>query len=1804
MLKKITCIVLMIQLASIYSATTIIPTDNSQNNLRDAYRLVFQKAAHPWSKNAIIDDAFKIAGREYFGEVPVYWSLDADQHPGSFIIPETIQAADITTIQTTFPSMTRAFSIAFNDSIPPIWILKARATDSSRTIYTWEYVYFEQFLVNVLNFTPNRHFKFVEIPEFIGLIESNTLSPSSAKILIIPAFIEGATSESEIMDKALAQNPSLAGSLKQFLQAGGTLYTEGNAAYLLESAGILTTGSVDLKNKIDGVGENMLAEIEPVAGMLPAGYSHQLYTAQAPTLSDTLHAIARFTKVANENQKGKPAVLFYEETAVCGKGKIIINAGLPAVGAKLQPDLPQWQWVANAILLGLAEKVDVVRSIYVPTDSLHAEPMSLPVGEETTFEVTLQVLNLWNRASGVMQLTEQYNSFFDFAGMVAGPEPLINESNQTLQFDLSGLNPQVPQIITYRLKSPGLSDPRIEKIDQLIDADQNMRVSELKAKFADPQFADKERNFARNDLKVRFLFEARLVADLDLSWKNILDFYYQPFKIFTVLENKERTAAVKTEIVNYIALDVPVYTTINPLIPIERTPPGKFMDVLHLGGDIDGDKLTDGPDVGFKSESIFPNAASVETVRVNWKNPWTEGYDDFDFDGQVPTDNDSDGVVDPGYTGDKLRALKITWKPGLNTETEGTVPGYQFYDPYCYSELWIDPPNEVKMAIGAAKNDTTRFAVTDSIWRLESFYYPNWERWMEHDSLGNLQIAHLIKRHHQDFEGFALLDSSYTLKPDDIDYGWIPKPVRSSVFFLSFGGRGPSMTNPLTKDSDFSTVTYQTIWGREKEVPLRSAYTYYAPLPNPLQFEYISESCQITDPRTSKEIQELPGHRQADLTFNISISTEYSLYWINAMTPDKDGDGIGDGVYSYVIQQIPKGMGGYTIDLPRDASGRIDTLAVADPPPAAIWETPFAWQIYWKDLRIPAALDDDNDDGIDDWLDDTGDRFFNAQDSAFLPDNFPPGVNEPWLPGPDGEYGDDVVEALGTIQLKVFARFNGKGREGLLKINDGAWLVNEEIFGGPPWVQFSHVQQAWAVGHDIQITGKPDPTFVDIHATPVLAKFEIKDAGEPHDFDILFDPWLKSIGSARSNASTYLGLRDPAHQIEPDIEMPARVNRNQSRSITFLPGINSQEFPGYPKQGSGLFIQVIVEVNNIGEISPVVNAANQQIGTCTKTHWYDVSIQPNLSALGNSEVFGCYAAYPRPLVPNDDYRTLKAGWRFNPSPDEILIQPGKADGSATIPEIQATRRGYFIFLMKIDPTLANGCYQIPFNLTGMARLYSDSLGGVPLQITIPEARFSLSNGVTEQFVIGEAEFIDIRDIFKPYVKFEPAADVRWTYGTEPTDSSFLRLNSASALVSDSILTISAPMAKFPGENNRPDTDFWLVSRQIVDVPDAGEALPLDTGLRLTYRDHFGYDSTIVLPPLTVAARGVDLLITKKINRVNNTPVENNTFLLKEGQNQIDLQIEIQCLGSDLARTPELTQILGSMMELQTSTLPPHSRKLLLDGNQLVTWHLPDMIPGSRRQMNLTLNLAYVTLQEMRPILICDTTRANYLKFSAYESTPISYFLDLAIDPQAGLKAVPENPAPGESVTLSANIHREGFVVARNLMVRFFQNNPTDPQNSLGEILLERLTAQDTVITFTWEIPNDGRQLFEIYSLVDADSTIGEMAEKNNISHITLSTASTLMLENLVNYPNPFSVETEFIFTLTQSAEITIKIYALDGRLLRTLDYGTCDVGYNSHYWDGLDADGDVLPNGTFIYKVIARNVNKTVEQKEYLVKMK
>ena len=95
----------------------------------------------------------------------------------------------------------------------------------------------------------------------------------------------------------------------------------------------------------------------------------------------------------------------------------------------------------------------------------------------------------------------------------------------------------------------------------------------------------------------------------------------------------------------------------------------------------------------------------------------------------------------------------------------------------------------------------------------------------------------------------------------------------------------------------------------------------------------------------------------------------------------------------------------------------------------------------------------------------------------------------------------------------------------------------------------------------------------------------------------------------------------------------------------------------------------------------------------------------------------------------------------------------------------------------------------------------------------------------------------------------------------------------------------------------------------------------------------------------------------------------------------------------------------------------------------------------------------------------------------------------------------------------------------------------------------------------------------------------------------------LELRSALNYPNPFKNETSFTYTLTQDAQVTIKIYTVAGRLIQILQVPSI-AGFNIYEWDGRDRQGDPLSNGTYLYKIIARRDDRQVEQVEKMVRLR
>lgn len=136
----------------------------------------------------------------------------------------------------------------------------------------------------------------------------------------------------------------------------------------------------------------------------------------------------------------------------------------------------------------------------------------------------------------------------------------------------------------------------------------------------------------------------------------------------------------------------------------------------------------------------------------------------------------------------------------------------------------------------------------------------------------------------------------------------------------------------------------------------------------------------------------------------------------------------------------------------------------------------------------------------------------------------------------------------------------------------------------------------------------------------------------------------------------------------------------------------------------------------------------------------------------------------------------------------------------------------------------------------------------------------------------------------------------------------------------------------------------------------------------------------------------------------------------------------------------------------------------------------------------------------------------------------------------------------------------------------------------------------TRIRFNPEL-SDGSHVLELFIQDASDNLIYE--------HDEFRVANELRLVDVLNFPNPFSEHTDFTFFLTKNAErLSIKIYTIAGRLIRTMEEFHLEPGFCQIHWDGRDQDGDEIANGVYLYKVIARSSSEQVETLGKLVMMK
>lgn len=158
---------------------------------------------------------------------------------------------------------------------------------------------------------------------------------------------------------------------------------------------------------------------------------------------------------------------------------------------------------------------------------------------------------------------------------------------------------------------------------------------------------------------------------------------------------------------------------------------------------------------------------------------------------------------------------------------------------------------------------------------------------------------------------------------------------------------------------------------------------------------------------------------------------------------------------------------------------------------------------------------------------------------------------------------------------------------------------------------------------------------------------------------------------------------------------------------------------------------------------------------------------------------------------------------------------------------------------------------------------------------------------------------------------------------------------------------------------------------------------------------------------------------------------------------------------------------------------------------------------------------------------------------------------------------------------------------------YFSNNDTLQFIPAGQ---DENTAS---VNFNPYFPEDGE-----YELIVVGKDRSGNFAGNSQYKVSFTIINKPMISNMLNYPNPFTTSTAFVFTVTGSEvpqNIRIQVLTITGKIVREItkdELGPLHIGRNitEFKWDGTDQYGQKLANGIYLYRVITNLNGKSLDK--------
>ena len=246
-----------------------------------------------------------------------------------------------------------------------------------------------------------------------------------------------------------------------------------------------------------------------------------------------------------------------------------------------------------------------------------------------------------------------------------------------------------------------------------------------------------------------------------------------------------------------------------------------------------------------------------------------------------------------------------------------------------------------------------------------------------------------------------------------------------------------------------------------------------------------------------------------------------------------------------------------------------------------------------------------------------------------------------------------------------------------------------------------------------------------------------------------------------------------------------------------------------------------------------------------------------------------------------------------------------------------------------------------------------------------------------------------------------------------------------------------------------------------------------------------------------------------------------------------------------------------------------------------------------------------------------------IPLSEFAGQPV--LLELVTDPNgsnscdwahwADLLITAEEPEP------NGDVNQDGVVNILDMIFvaqSFGQKPPSNPRadvNKDGQVnildlifvaerLGENVAAAPAQMDLIKSIPSTPKEIIAIQRALSELEAAPNKSPHLEIAiqllrhYLSIANQSVQDTKLLPNYPNPFNPETWIPYQLSEGATVTVKIYDVNGHLVRTIDVGLKPRGYylareRAVYWDGRNEDGEPVSSGVYFYTLNADDYTET-----------